>query len=121
YGGGNGAMERNMRKWVQEMIGEQKKRALPVLSFPAVQLMGCTVRELIGSAQLQAEGMRRVAERVPSAAAVSLMDLSVEAEAFGAPVRVSDDEVPSVTGRIVEDEEQARALAVPPVGAGRTG
>ena len=48
-------MERNMRKWVQEMIGEQKKRALPVLSFPAVQLMGCTVRELIGSAQLQAE------------------------------------------------------------------
>lgn len=114
-------MKRNMRQWMNQMIAAEHKRALPVLSFPSVQLMGCTVRELIGSAELQAEGMRRVAERVPSAASVSLMDLSVEAEAFGAPVRLSDNEVPSVTGRVVEDEESARALKVPAVGAARTG
>ena len=91
-------MKRNMKQWIQEMIAADVKTPMPVLSFPAVQLMGVSVRELISDAGLQAEGMRRVAERVHSAAAVSLMDLSVEAECFGAQVRVSDDEVPTVDG-----------------------
>ncbi|MBO5219520.1 MAG: methyltransferase, partial [Clostridia bacterium] len=56
-----------------------------------------------------------------SAAAVSLMDLSVEAECFGAEIRVSDDEVPTVVGRLVHDEDEADALAVPEVGAARSG
>ena len=86
-------MKRNMKQWIQEMIAANDKTPMPVLSFPAVQLMGVSVRELISDAGLQAEGMRRVAERVPSAAAVSLMDLSVEAECFGAQVRVSDDAI----------------------------
>ena len=81
-------MKRNMKQWIQEMIAANVKTPMPVLSFPAVQLMGVSVRELISDAGLQAEGMRRVAERVRSAAAVSLMDLSVEAECFGAQVRV---------------------------------
>lgn len=114
-------MKRNMRQWIQDMIAAEKKQALPVLSFPSMQLIGCTVRELIGSAELQAEGMKRVADRVPSAASVSLMDLSVEAEAFGAPIRFSDDEVPTVVGRVVEDEDGAQELEVPAVGAARTG
>ena len=49
------------------------------------------------------------------------MDLSVEAEAFGSSIHVSDDEVPTVVGAIVSEEEEADALEIPPVGAGRTG
>ena len=97
------------------------KRALPILSFPCVSLLGVTVRELISDSELQAEGMRLVAERVPSAASVSLMDLSVEAECFGAAVRFSDSEVPTVTGRLVNDMEEAEALTVPAVGSARSG
>ena len=114
-------MKRNMKQWIQEMIAADVKTPMPVLSFPAVQLMGVSVRELISDAGLQAEGMRRVAERVRSAAAVSLMDLSVEAECFGAQVRVSDDEVPTVVGCTVADAEAAEALQIPEVGTGRTG
>ncbi len=114
-------MRRNMYKWVSDTIAAEVKRPLPVLSFPAVQLMGITVRDLISSSTHQAQGMELVAQRVPSAAAVSLMDLSVEAECFGVQIRVSDDEVPTVVGSIVPDEAAAEALAVPAVGAGRTG
>ena len=114
-------MKRNMKQWIQEMIAANVETPMPVLSFPAVQLMGVSVRELISDAGLQAEGMRRVAERVHSAAAVSLMDLSVEAECFGAQVRVSDDEVPTVVGCTVADAEAAEALQIPEVGTGRTG
>ncbi len=111
----------NMRLWVEDMMRMAHKKAIPILSFPAVQLLGITVRELISDSTLQAEGMKRIADRVPSGAAVSMMDLSVEAEAFGAKTVVSDHEVPTVTGAIVEGEEDAEALVVPPVGAGRTG
>ena len=111
----------NMRNWVAQTIENSEKKPMPLLSFPCVQLMGITVRELISDSDLQAKGMELVASRVDSAAAVSLMDLSLEAEAFGAKIHVSDDEVPTVVGALVTDEDQAEALAVPPVGAGRTG
>ena len=111
----------NTREWLNELLSAPVKRAMPVLSFPSTSLMGITVRELIGSSDKQAEGMKLIAERTKSAASVSMMDLSVEAEAFGSEIRISDDEVPTVIGAIVESEEEAEALAVPAVGAGRTG
>lgn len=111
----------NMRAWLDDMIASPVKKAMPVLSFPCISLLNRTVSELISDPALQAEGMRRVAARVDSAASVSMMDLSVEAEAFGCQVRFSDDEVPTVIGTLVKSPEEAEALAVPPVGAGRTG
>jgi uroporphyrinogen decarboxylase len=49
-----------------------------------------------------------------------MMDLSVEAEVFGSEIRKSDDEVPTVIGRIMETEEDAKKLQVPLVASGRT-
>ena len=110
----------NMQQWCADVIAGEKKKAIPVLSFPCVQLMGVTVRELVNSSELQAEGMRLVAERVNSGASVSMMDLSVEAEAFGSAIRTDEHEIPTVTDAIVQSLEAADALAVPAVGAGRT-
>lgn len=114
-------MKQNMAQWLDGLKAAQVKKAMPVLSFPAIQLMGISVRELISNSALQAEGMYRIAARTDSLASVSLMDLSLEAEAFGSTIRVSDDEVPTVVGRIIESEEDADNLAVPQIGAGRTG
>lgn len=111
----------NMKQWLRDIQAADKKQAMPVLSFPCISLMGITVKDLIASAELQSEGMRLVAERTPSAAAVSMMDLSVEANAFGATAQVSDHEVPTIIGSLVETEEDAEALRVPEVGEGRTG
>ena len=114
-------MKYNMKQWLADMVGDGRKAALPILSFPSVSLLGITVRELISDSDRQAEGMKLVAERVKSAASVSLMDLSVEAECFGATIRVSDEEVPTVVGRLVHDEDEANALEVPAVGTARSG
>lgn len=111
----------NMKAWLENMKNANGKRALPILSFPCVQLMDITVRTLIFDSDLQARGMKMIADRVPSAAAVSMMDLSVEAEAFGSTVKVSENEVPTVVGALVTTQEQAQALEVPAVGAARTG
>ena len=114
-------MKRDMKTWLEELKAAPVKKAMPVLSFPAIQLMDVSVRELISDSSLQAQGMALVAQRVDSAASVSLMDLSVEAECFGAQIRVSDEEVPTVVGQVVSTEEEAQALAIPEVGACRTG
>jgi len=110
-----------MRKWLDDLRSSKRKKALPILSFPSVSLLGISVRELIADSDSQALGMKRIAEQVDSAAAVSLMDLSVEAECFGAQIRIFDDEVPTVVGRLIHDEDEANALTVPSVGAARSG
>lgn len=111
----------NAKTWLESLKAAEKKPAIPVLSFPGVTLLGVTVDQLVRSADLQARVMAAVAARVPSGASVSMMDLSVEAEAFGSAIRFDEKEVPAVTNAIVLSEEEAAALAVPPVGAGRTG
>ena len=77
-------MQRDMKQWLRAMIDSDKKKTMPVLSFPAVQLMDVSVKELISDSTMQARGMKLIADRVDSAASVSLMDLSVEAKCFGA-------------------------------------
>ena len=111
----------NVKQWLEEWRDAPRKKTMPVLSFPCVQLTGVTVRQLVSDSRLQAEGMKAVAGRVDSAAAVSMMDLSVEAEAFGCSIRFSDDEVPTVTGQLLETPEDAEALQIPAVGTARTG
>ena len=114
-------MNLNMRNWVRDTIAAPVKKPLPILSFPSVQLLDVSVRELVVSSDLQAQGMKAIADRVDSAAAVSMMDLSVEAEAFGSNIVFSDDEVPTVLGAIITDEDEANDLAIPQVGDARTG
>lgn len=122
-------MKMNMDQWTRDLLEAPVKKTIPVLSFPSIQLLGITVQELISDSDVQARGMKAVADRTPNAGgSVSLMDLSVEAECFGSPIHVSDDEVPTVTGPVVdpdlEEEERmefVEAMEVPAVGACRTG
>ena len=111
----------NMNQWVDEMIAAPVKKPFPVLSFPGLALTGAKVIEAVTDGDKQAAGVKAIATRYPGmAGAVTFMDLSVEAEAFGSKVRFVDDEVPTVIGRIVYTEADAKTLSVPEVGAGRT-
>lgn len=112
-------MKMNMKQWLADMLAAPVKKAMPVLSFPAIQLMGISVKDLISSSSAQAEGMKKIADRVDAAASVSLMDLSVEAECFGSQVRFSDDEGSHGGGKLLSPKKRP-ALEVPKVGACRT-
>lgn len=109
----------NMMAWLEK--SPTLKKPLPILSFPGIQITGHTVAELVHSGKLKAECMHAISERFDCIASVSLMDLSVEAEAFGSPVRYDDAEVPTVTDTIINSLEDAKALKIPGVGDARTG
>ena len=105
--------------WIDRLPAAHKP--LPILSFPSTTLMGVNVYDLTHDTALQTEGIVRVAAETDAAAAVTMMDLSVEAEAFGCTLHTSANEVPTVVGALVTDEEEIDALPIPQVGDARTG
>ena len=109
----------NVSKLLWDVAKADTHRGLPILSFPAAQKLNVTVEQLVKDASLQAQTMEIIATQTETLAAVSLMDLSVEAEAFGAKVQFFTDEVPAVIGQLVSDMDEAEALAVPDLTKGR--
>lgn len=109
----------DIRKILWDVARSDEQRALPILSFPAAQKLGVSVETLVKSAELQAKAMQIIAAETDTLAAVSLMDLSVEAEAFGAKVRFTEDEVPAIVGQLISDEDEANDLEIPDLTAGR--
>ena len=112
-------MKENIIALLKNAASSDEKRALPILSFPAAQKLGVSVKELVNSSELQAMAIETIAHATDTIAAISLMDLSVEAEAFGAKVKFATDEVPAIIGQLVSDEDAADALETPTLDKGR--
>lgn len=111
----------NMKKYLSDMKNSGQKKAMPIISFPAARLLGLTIEETVKSGEAQAQCCAKLCSMFPAGAAFTLMDLSVEAEAFGAKVAFSAEEVPAVKGALITSFEEAEKLAVPEIGAKRTG
>lgn len=109
----------NMKEKVKK-ISDKKSKTVPILSFPSAQLLGVTVSELISSPDMQVKGMQAIVKNCNVGAAPNMMDLSVEAEAFGAKIRFYDNDVPTVEKGIIEDISDAESIDVPEIGSGRT-
>lgn len=105
--------------WIDKLPSLHKP--MPILSFPSSSLLGVSVYKLTHDASIQSEGIIRVAKETNAAAAVTMMDLSVEAEAFGCKLRTVENEIPTVVGALVTDEDEANELEMPRVGDARTG
>ena len=101
-------------------ILENKGKTIPILSFPSTQLLGISMEELISSPKMQVAGMEAIAKRCNVGASLNMMDLSVEAEAFGAKIRFSENEIPTVEQGTISNITEAADITVPKVGTGRT-
>ena len=102
------------------VLASPQRMALPIATYPGLALTGATVREAVNNPQAQFDAVAALHARYHGPFALSAMDLSAEAEAFGCTLHVSDNEIPSVTGRLVTTIEQARKLALPQPGDRRT-
>ena len=102
------------------VLSSPRRLALPIATYPGLALTGATVREAVNNPQAQFDAVAALHERYHAPFALSAMDLSAEAEAFGCTLHLSDNEIPSVTGRLVTNLEQAGKLPVPQPGDRRT-
>ena len=112
-------MKMNMQQWVADVIRQKEVTAVPVMTHPGIELNGHTVREAVSDGRVHYEAVMTLVRKYPSAAACTIMDLTTEAEAFGAPIAFSDEAVPAVSGRLLPDVDSIFKLQVPSLSAGR--
>lgn len=108
-----------MKKWIDAVMASDKRVAVPIMTHPGIEYIGKTVREAVTDGQVHFEAIKALAERFPSAASTVIMDLTVEAEAFGAKILIPEEEIPTVTERLVADAASVEALQIPSLEAGR--
>ena len=93
---------------------------MPIAVYPGLALTKAHVCDVVTNASAQVEAQIALHERYKTPYVLSAMDLSAEAEAFGCSLHLSDNEIPSVMGRLVTTLEQAQNLTVPKPGDKRT-
>lgn len=93
---------------------------MPIGVYAGLEITGATVKDAVTSAPAQTEAVLALHERFNSRVMLTAMDLSVEAEAFGSEVRLTADEIPTVIGRLVTNENEIGTLACPSAGDQRT-
>ena len=108
-----------MKKWITDVINNPERIAIPVLTHPGIEMIGKTVLNAVTDGRVHAEAIIALNARYPSAASTVIMDLTVEAEAFGCAINFSENEVPTVSHRLVSNLEEVEQLAVPSLTAGR--
>ena len=89
------------------------------MTHPGIELIGSTVLKAVTDGQVHADAICALNGRFPADAVTAIMDLTVEAEAFGAEIRFAEDEIPNVIGRRVTDYDSVAALEVPSLDKGR--
>lgn len=93
---------------------------MPIGVYAGLEITGASVQQAVTRSDVQAAAVLALHERFHTDALLTAMDLSVEAEVFGCEIRISDDEVPTVMGRLVNSAAEIAALPAPKVGEGRT-
>lgn len=89
------------------------------MTHPGIELGCFTVRQAVTDGTVHAAAIRKLNETFPADATTVIMDLTVEAEAFGADVVFEDNEIPNVVGRLVCDYDSVSALKIPKLTAAR--
>jgi len=108
-----------MKQWVADIIHQKEVTAMPVMTHPGIELNGNTVREAVSKGKVHAEAVIKLTQAYQSAAACTIMDLTTEAESFGAEIAFSDEAVPAVVGHMLTDVKSINELQIPSLSAGR--
>jgi uroporphyrinogen decarboxylase len=114
-------MNRNMKQWIRSIIDSSERKAMPIMTYPGLALTGKSILDMVTKGEVQFECIKALSLKYPTIASATLiMDLSVEAEAFGSKINYHENEIPTVSGRLLGSFRELDALKIPEIGAGRT-
>ena len=91
-----------LSQYIKDKLVSEKRVAMPIMTHPGIELLGKRVQDAVTNGEIHYHAIRALNECFPqSVACTTIMDLTVEAEAFGAQLSMSSNEVPSVSGRLL--------------------
>jgi uroporphyrinogen decarboxylase len=106
-------MNVTIKEWSEKVRSFPKRVAIPLMTHAGIELAGATVRETVTNGETQAEAIKALYRRFKPAGVTTIMDLTVEAEAFGSRIRFEEDEIPTVSERLVTRVDEVERLSVP--------
>ena len=105
--------------WINEVLKGKKRLAIPIMTHPGIELCGKTVKEAVTDGRAHADAIIKLNEKYPADGATAIMDLTVEAEAFGSKIVFPENEVPSVSERLVNGYNSIENLKIPSLNTAR--
>lgn len=112
-------MARKMNQWAELVLQSRKRLAMPIMTHPGIDLIGKKIIDAVTDGNAQFQAIKAIQDNYPTAAATMMMDLTVEAEAFGSAIKFAEDEIPVVAKRRVSDRKTIEALKVPSLSSAR--
>jgi uroporphyrinogen decarboxylase len=109
-----------MKEWKSQLMDQGQRSAMPIMTHPGIDMIGRRVIDAVTDGEVHFQAIKAMADHFPTVAATMIMDLTVEAEAFGCRINFAENEVPTVVERLVKDFESVEKLQVPSMNAGRT-
>lgn len=102
-------------KLVETLPSTPTRLAAPLIGYPAIAYTGTTVEEALRDARVQADALLAFAAAAKPDVLFPLMDLSVEPEALGLPIRFKEMDSPDITDHPVKAADDLAKLANPRV------
>ena len=109
----------NMSEWIKGIIQSNVRQTIPIMTHPGIEIIGKTVKDAVQNGAVHAQAIKALSDKYPSAAATVIMDLTVEAEAFGCKIEFPENDMPHIIGNLVSTAEEIEQLQIPPLTAGR--
>lgn len=114
-------MKKNMIEWKNSIIASAEIKAMPIMTYPGLNILGNTVLEMVTDGEVQYRSLKALSDRYPTVASATLvMALYVEAEAFGSDIKYSQNEIPTVSKRLIKSFSSVASMRIPEVGEGKT-
>lgn len=108
-----------MSNWKAAVFESDKRLAIPIMTHPGIEMIGKGIIDAVTDGEIQFRAIKAIQEKYSPEAATMIMDLTVEAEAFGSKIYLYADEIPNVADRLVSDEKSIEKLEIPPLNCSR--
>lgn len=109
-----------MNNTISQLLTSANVPVMPIMTHPGIELINKKVIDAVKDGDVHYQAVMALRKRFPlSVASTTIMDLSVEAEAFGADIVFDDNEVPTVSDRLLTSAADVEALQIPTLDAKR--
>jgi len=113
-------MKQKIIYWEEQVRSDYIRKAVPLMTHAGIELTERKISEAVKNGDVHFEALKTLDKIFSPDAVCAVMDLTVEAEAFGCKVNFFDNEVPSVAAVSASDESGIDRLAIPGIYESRT-
>jgi len=106
-------------KWCNSILNNPKRIGIPIMTNPGIEFINKHVIDAVTDGEIHYQAIKSLIDTYHNDACTVIMDLTVEAEAFGAKINFPQNDVPTVCERLVNDEKTINQLQVPDINIAR--